>query len=172
MIASNDDCLIGLWFEGQRYIYSTLPTDLNVVHEDTGDGVLEETSHWLDEYFAGHIPSLTPKMKLIGTDFRKLVWEYLLTIPYGNTMTYGQIASELGIRSARAVGNAVGHNPISIIIPCHRVMGANNAITGYAAGIDKKEKLLLHERLNAQAIVGGNVGTQNPLRQPTEVNNM
>ena len=111
-------------------------------------------------------------MKLIGTDFRKSVWEYLLTIPYGNTMTYGQIANELGIRSARAVGNAVGHNPISIIIPCHRVMGANNAITGYAAGIDKKEKLLLHERLNAQVIVGGNVGTQNPLRQLTEVNNM
>ena len=99
-------------------------------------------------------------MELIGTDFRKLVWEYLLTIPYGNTMTYGQIASELGIRSARAVGNAVGHNPISIIIPCHRVVGANNAITGYAAGIYKKEKLLLHERLNAQASIGGMSGNK------------
>ena len=110
--------------------------------------VFEETVKWLDIYFGGNIPNFTPTLSVKTTEFRKKVCDIMLTIPYGKTMTYGEIANMLakqcGMKrmSAQAVGGAVGHNPIALIIPCHRVMGANGKLTGYAAGIDRKEKLL------------------------------
>lgn len=110
--------------------------------------VFEETVKWLDIYFGGNIPDFTPVLSVQTTEFRKKVCDIMLTIPYGKTMTYGEIANviakQLGMKqmSAQAVGGAVGHNPIALIIPCHRVMGANGKLTGYAAGVDRKEKLL------------------------------
>ncbi|MGN0733289.1 MAG: methylated-DNA--[protein]-cysteine S-methyltransferase [Emergencia sp.] len=110
--------------------------------------VFEQTRRWLDIYFEGREPDFTPPLHLIGTDFRKEVWDILKQIPYGQTKTYGEIAEELaarrGIRrmSAQAVGGAVGHNNISIIVPCHRVIGADGSLTGYAGGTDIKAELL------------------------------
>ncbi|RDU51552.1 6-O-methylguanine DNA methyltransferase [Helicobacter sp. MIT 00-7814] len=110
--------------------------------------VFAQTCKWLDEYFSAKIPNFTPPLAICTSAFRQSVWEILLSIPYGETMTYGEIAQILARQrgkakmSARAVGTAVGHNPISLIIPCHRVIGSNNSLTGYAAGVDKKEYLL------------------------------
>lgn len=110
--------------------------------------VFEQTRNWLDIYFEGREPDFMPPLHLIGTDFRKEVWKILLQIPYGQTVTYGEIAEELaksrGIRrmSAQAVGGAVGHNNISIIVPCHRVIGADGSLTGYAGGMEIKARLL------------------------------
>ena len=116
------------------------------------DGSLEvfgEVKTWLDAYFAGQNPDVSGlKLALEGTAFRKMVWNILREIPYGETRTYGQIAAEIAAQrgtktmSAQAVGGAVGHNPISIIIPCHRVLGADGSLTGYAGGVDKKQFLL------------------------------
>ena len=102
-----------------------------------------DTKRWLDIYFAGRQPDFTPPLHLIGSDFRRRVWKRLLEIPYGQTTTYGALLG--GGMSAQAVGGAVGHNPISIIVPCHRVIGANGSLTGYAGGIDKKIGLLTLE---------------------------
>jgi len=118
--------------------------------EPDDSSVIGITKEWLDIYFSGSIPDFTPPLDLIGTPFQKIVWKTLLEIPYGETRTYGEIAKELETKfgkrvSARAVGGAVGRNPISIIVPCHRVLGANSAITGYAAGISKKIYLLTIE---------------------------
>ena len=104
--------------------------------------VLEQAKHWLSQYFDGRIPSFLPPLKPAGTAFQKKVWDLLLQIPYGKTVTYGQLAKQLDCRSAQAVGNAVGRNPISILIPCHRVIGADGKLTGYAGGVEKKEALL------------------------------
>ena len=111
-------------------------------------GPFEVTIMWLNQYFNGKKPFITPPIQLEGTEFRKSVWSILQTIPYGETITYGdigkQIAQEQGKEkfSAQAVGGAVGHNPISIIVPCHRVIGSNGQLTGYAGGIERKKYML------------------------------
>lgn len=148
-IACDGTYLTGLWFDGQKYWGSTLDAE----HENKSLPILEETCRWLDIYFSGKAPDFTPPLSLKGTAFRKAVWEILLTIPYGKTMTYGEIADRiakyhgLSRMSAQAVGGAVGHNPISIIIPCHRVIGSDGSLTGYAGGLDKKARLLAIEQI-------------------------
>ena len=113
-----------------------------------------ETAHWLDIYFSGKSPDFTPALSMETTPFRKAVWKIMLTIPYGRTMTYGKIANRIAKQkglpnmSAQAVGGAVGHNSISLIVPCHRVVGTNGSLTGYSGGIDKKVKLLTLEKVN------------------------
>ena len=147
-LASNKDALTGLWFDGQKYFGSTL-TDDSIEKKLP---VFELTIKWLNIYFSGKAPDFTPPLFMNTTDFRKAVWEIMLTIPFGQTMTYGQIADKIAKQeglsgmSAQAVGGAVGHNPISLIIPCHRVVGANGNMTGYAGGIDKKIWLLTMEK--------------------------
>lgn len=147
---SRGDALCGLWLEGQKYFPSNLPDD----YEKKLLDIFEETGKWLDIYFSGKEPDFTPPLFFDTTPFRHTVWDILLTIPYGKTMTYGEIAEKIaekrGINkmSAQAVGGAVGHNPISIIVPCHRVIGSDGKLTGYAGGLDKKEWLLSLESGN------------------------
>ena len=147
-VASNGDALTGLWFDGQKYFGDTLSDE----REEKDLPVFEQTEHWLDLYFGGKVPDFTPPLCMHGTAFRRKVWEILLEIPYGQTITYGEIAGRIarergiGRMSAQAVGGAVGHNPISLIIPCHRVIGSNGSLTGYAGGIDKKFELLQMEK--------------------------
>lgn len=149
-LASDGETLIGLWFDDQKYFADTLSEN----HERRKLPIFELTDKWLDNYFSGKEPDFTPPLSMKTTSFRKAVWEIMLTIPYGQTMTYGEIAEiiakQKGIEkmSAQAVGGAVGHNSISLIIPCHRVVGANGTLTGYAGGIDKKIWLLEMEQRN------------------------
>lgn len=146
MMASDGEALTGLWFDGQKY-FPTLSADCEIVNLP----VFTDTKRWLDEYFAGRIPNFTPKLKLTGTAFRKHVWQMLRRIPYGRLTTYKTLANMLAeasgqpSMSAQAVGGAVGHNPIVLIIPCHRVVGSDGNMTGYAAGTDKKQALLALE---------------------------
>lgn len=146
-MSSDGDALTGLWFDGQKYFGSTL----NGENEQKILPVFEETVRWLDLYFEGKKPDFIPKLKLNGTKFCRTVWEILLKIPYGQTTTYKKIAEKVarqnGIESmsAQAVGGAVGHNPVSLIVPCHRVVGTDGSLTGYAGGVEKKEKLLKME---------------------------
>lgn len=137
-LASDGEALTGLWFDGQKYYADTL----DAAHCEKALPIFEETAKWLDLYFSRTVPDFTPKLSPRGTNFRHAVWDVLLTIPYGHTMSYGEIAKALGCRSCQAVGAAVGHNPISLIIPCHRVVGADGSLTGYAGGVDKKRRLL------------------------------
>ncbi len=143
-IASDGKALIGLWFDGQKYFADTI--DKNTPEKLLP--IFELTDKWLDIYFSGVNPDFIPPLKMNTTTFRKAVWEIMLSIPFGKTMTYGEIAQKIAIQrglkrmSAQAVGDAVKHNSISIIIPCHRVIGAKGDLTGYAAGLDKKIKLL------------------------------
>lgn len=143
-MASDGESLIGLWFNDQKYFALSFSDD--ALHCDLP--VFDETKKWLDDYFNGKKPGFTPKMNLKGTAFQMQVWDLLLKIPYGTIVTYGDIAKQItkqrGISrmSAQAVGGAVGHNPVSIIVPCHRVVGTNGSLTGYAGGVDKKEYLL------------------------------
>ena len=147
-LASDGLSITGLWFDGQKFFADSLDKNNEVKFLP----IFDETIKWLDIYFSGKAPNFTPKIKMKTTDFRKAVWEIMLTIPYGQTMTYGEIANILskqkGLRrmSAQAVGGAVAHNSISLIIPCHRVIGTNGNLTGYAGGIDKKIKLLTLEK--------------------------
>ena len=147
-MASNGEKLTGLWFDQQKYFCDTL----SIEHEEKDLPIFEETKQWLDYYFRGVNPDFTPSLLLQGTDFRIAVWDILKEIPYGQVITYGEIAHRIAEKrgtktmSAQAVGGAVGHNPISIIVPCHRVVGSNGSLTGYAGGIDKKEKLLTLEK--------------------------
>lgn len=144
LLAADDEGLAGLWFERQKYHVHPLDKD----HEEKSTPVLTAAVKWLDIYFSGKDPGEFERIHMIGTDFQKSVWRILLTIPYGKTATYGeiakQIAEERGLThmSAQAVGGAVGHNKISIIIPCHRVIGSDGCLTGYGGGIDKKEAML------------------------------
>ena len=153
LLVSNEQYLIGLWIEGQKYFANTI-NNQEIKYELTP--VLKETTIWLDNYFQGKNPNLkTLPLLPNGSEFQKNVWNILCTIPYGKTMTYGEIANLLSKKkhskvSAQAVGNAVGHNPISIIIPCHRVVGKDGNLTGYAGGIDKKIKLLELEGLDME----------------------
>ena len=143
-IASAGKALIGLWFDGQKYFADTI--DKNTPEKLLP--IFELTDKWLDIYFSGVNPDFIPPLKMNTTTFRRAVWEIMLSIPFGKTMTYGEIAQKIAIQrglkrmSAQAVGDAVKHNSISLIIPCHRVIGAKGNLTGYAAGLDKKIKLL------------------------------
>lgn len=156
-LATDGAVLTGLWFDGQRYDRASLKgKEIQKLEQEDAEKiqVLVQTKRWLEEYFAGKEPAFTPEVKVEGSDFRQLVAEIMLSIPYGQTMTYGEIgkiaAQRLGKKSmsAQAVGSAVGHNPISLIIPCHRVVGADGSLTGYAGGVDKKRYLLELERKN------------------------
>lgn len=143
-LAADERGVIGLWFEGEKYFGNTLTE----TYEGKDTVILQETKKWLDTYFSGKCPKKIPQIHLKGTVFQEMVWQVLLEIPYGQTTTYGMIAAEVAKRSGRArmsaqaVGGAVGRNPISIIIPCHRVVGADGNLTGYAGGIERKIKLL------------------------------
>ena len=140
-MASDGETQIGLWFDGQKYFGDSL----GEAYEEKMLPIFEQTINWLDIYFSGGIPDFTPALTMRTTEFRKNVWNIMLSIPYGETMTYGEIAKKLQSMSAQAVGGAVGHNSISLIIPCHRVVGSDGSLTGYAGGIDKKIKLLALE---------------------------
>ena len=150
LLAADEIGLTGLWFFGQSYFADTLPTEQ--IAQETP--ILTQAREWLDEYFSGKEPDFTPTLHPIGSPFRQAVWKLLLQIPYGQTTTYGEIARQLEKlqnrphMSAQAVGGAVGHNGISIIIPCHRVVGTKGSLTGYAGGLDKKMALLELEHAN------------------------
>ena len=139
-LAGEGSALTGLWLPGQR-----LPEG-----DCTGHWlpVFDDACRWLDDYFSGKVPDFTPQLDLRGTPFRKDVWEILLSIPYGCTMSYGQVAALVARKrglprmSSQAIGGAVGHNPVSIIVPCHRVIGADGSLTGYGGGLDLKRFLL------------------------------
>lgn len=146
LLTGDGEKLTGLQFDGPEPV-SAAPA---AGHDEKDLPVIRETCAWLDRYFSGRDPGQIPPLALQGTAFRQAVWEALLRIPYGQTATYGQLADSISEKtgkrvSARAVGGAAGHNPILLIVPCHRVVGANGALTGYAAGIDRKEKLLRME---------------------------
>jgi methylated-DNA-[protein]-cysteine S-methyltransferase len=153
-LASDGEAIVGLWFDGQKYYADTLDNE----HMEKALPVFKETDRWLDIYFSGKQPDFTPKLNMRGTAFRKAVWNILLTIPYGQIMTYGQIAEivakQMGFdrMSAQAVGGAVGHNPVSLIIPCHRVVGSSGNLTGYAGGINKKIRLLQMEQADMSGL--------------------
>lgn len=142
-MASDGKALVGLWLEGQKYFANKLGAG----NEERPDlPIFAETRRWLDIYFSGKVPDFIPSLVMLGSEFRKRVWQKLLEIPYGHTTTYGDIARHLGCKSAQAIGGAVGHNNISLIIPCHRVIGKGGLLTGYAGGIDKKAWLLEMEK--------------------------
>lgn len=147
-VVADDTALIGLYFVGQKYY----PANLSDCEQKLTN-VIKETISLLDKYFAGERVVFDIPLKMEGTEFQRKVWQILLTVPYGKTMTYGDIAKllakDMGLStmSAQAVGGAVGRNRISIIIPCHRVIAANGNLTGYAGGIDKKERLLKIEKI-------------------------
>lgn len=144
LISADDIGLTGLWFEEQKYFGA----GLGPVKEEKEVPSLIQTREWLDIYFSGEKPGFDPPLHLIGTEFQQEVWKILRDIPYGCTTTYGEIAKQIagahGLKrmSAQAVGGAVGHNKISIIVPCHRVTGADGSLTGYAGGMDRKSFLL------------------------------
>lgn len=144
LLAADEIGLTGLWFEGQKYFALYLDKE----HEEKELPVLKQAKTWLDLYFSGREPDFKVPLHFTGTDFQNEVWEILYSIPYGQTTTYGEIAKRLaasrGLKrmSAQAVGGAVGRNEISIIVPCHRVVGSSGSLTGYAGGIDKKIELL------------------------------
>lgn len=144
-IVATDQYLFGIWVEGQNHFERGLIVDN--IEEVKTHPVLNQAISYLDDYFLGQNPSLSElPLAPIGTDFEKKVWSYLQEIPFGTTVTYGQIAKDLSVASAQAVGGAVGRNPWSILVPCHRVLGANKRLTGYAAGLERKAWLLNHER--------------------------
>lgn len=152
LLAANDIGLTGLWFDGQKYYADTLPAE----HIERETPILTDAKRWLDVYFTGNEPDFTPPLHIVGSAFRQKVWKLLLQIPYGQAVTYGELARQLAEKqgaehmSAQAVGCAVGHNPISLIIPCHRVVGTHGSLTGYAGGIDKKIMLLELEQADMQ----------------------
>ena len=160
-LACDDAAIIGLWFNGQRYFGNSLPKQL----VEKEQPLLQDTKRWLDIYFSGRAPDFLPPLRYDSTPFRKAVCEIMLTIPYGKTMTYGEIAAAIAKQqglskmSAQAVGGAVGHNPISLIIPCHRVVGTSGSLTGYAGGVARKVKLLELERADMSGFFVPKKGT-------------
>ena len=148
LLAADESGLTGLWFDGGRYFAEGLPAAQ--LRQETP--VLAEAKRWLDIYFTGREPDFLPPLHPAGSLFQQAVWALLLQIPYGQTVTYGQLAARLAVErglarmSAQAVGGAVGRNRISLIIPCHRVLGADGSLTGYAGGLDRKARLLAWER--------------------------
>ena len=147
-LAGDGEALTGLWFDDQKHV----PVMEGQSCEAGELSAIEETTQWLDLYFSGRDPGFTPKIKMRTTAFRETVWNILLTVPYGKTVTYGEIAERVAKQmkipqmSAQAVGGAVGHNAIALIIPCHRVIGANGSLTGYSGGIGRKALLLKMEK--------------------------
>ena len=148
LLAADSVGLTGVWFDGEKYFAHYLERQ----YEEKETPFLQQTKHWLDIYFSGKEPDFTVPLRFNGTDFQNEVWRMLCTIPYGQTTTYGALAKRIAAQrglsrmSAQAIGGAVGHNEISIIVPCHRVIGKNGSLTGYAAGLDKKIQLLLLEQ--------------------------
>ena len=160
-LACDADAIIGLWFNGQKHFGNILPEQA----EQKELPPLRDAKRWLDIYFSGREPDFTPPLRYDSTPFRRTVCEIMLTIPYGKTMTYGEIAAEVARRrgidrmSAQAVGGAVGHNPISLMIPCHRVVGTNGSLTGYGGGIQRKLWLLELERVDMSCFFVPQKGT-------------
>lgn len=154
LLACDEIGLTGLWFKGGKYYALNLDKE----HEEREMPVLADVKRWLDIYFSGHEPNSMPPIHMIGSPFQLSVWEILRRIPYGKTTTYGEIAKHLAAErglpgmSSQAVGGAVGHNPISIIVPCHRVIGSNGSLTGYAGGLQKKIKLLANEGVDMERL--------------------
>lgn len=148
LLVCDEAGLTGVWFADQKYF----PQNLSC--EFSSHPILSQTGRWLDDYFRGVTPLSLPPLHLVGSEFRLQVWTSLLEIPYGSLVSYSDIAKRLAVRrgvsslSSQAVGGAVGHNPISIIVPCHRVVGADGSLTGYAGGLRRKEYLLALERSN------------------------
>ena len=161
LLAADEIGLVGLWFEGQKYFANTLPNER--ISQETK--ILTEAKKWLDIYFSAKETEFTPPLHPAGSAFRQAVWKVLLQIPYGQTITYGEIAKQMEEKqntsrmSAQAVGGAVGHNEVSIIIPCHRVVGTNGSLTGYAGGIDKKIALLQLEHTDMSHLFVPKKGT-------------
>ena len=153
-LACDGEAIIGLWFNGQRYFGNILPEQT----EKKEHPLVADAKRWLDVYFSGREPDFLPPLRYDSTPFRRLICEIMLTIPYGKTMTYGQIAAEAAKRlgaekmSAQAVGGTVGHNPISLMIPCHRVVGTSGSLTGYGGGIARKVKLLELEHADMRGL--------------------
>ena len=158
-LASDGTSLTGLWLESQKYFAATLEAET----EEKRLPVFDQTAAWLEAYFAGNAPGPLPPLAPKGTAFRQAVWQLLLDIPYGQTVTYGGLARALresGHKAAaQAVGGAVGHNPISILIPCHRVVGANGSLTGYAGGVAVKQRLLAIEGVDVSRLFVPKTGT-------------
>ena len=161
LLAADETGLTGLWFDGQKYYADRLDPE----HEEKDTPVLAQTKEWLTVYFSGREPLFSPPVHMLGTPFQLSVWKLLQKIPYGKTVTYGDIAKEIAKQkglpriSAQAVGGAVGHNKISVIIPCHRVVGTNGSLTGYAGGIEKKVKLLTLEKADMRTFFIPKKGT-------------
>lgn len=161
LLSADEQGLTGLWFEGQKYFARNLDKE----HEEREIPFFKDVKRWLDIYFSGQEPDFSVPVHLIGTDFLKEVCGILCTIPYGKTMTYGDIARIIAERrglqrmSAQAVGGAVGHNCISIIVPCHRVVGTDGSLTGYGGGIQRKVKLLELEKADMSSFYIPNKGT-------------
>jgi methylated-DNA-[protein]-cysteine S-methyltransferase len=149
-VSSDGRSISGLWIEGQKYFAKTLGKDVS----EQNLPVFENVRLWLDAYFSGKEPDFNPPLMPKGSPFQESVWADLCKIPYGQTTTYGELAKQFELdnkgrhTSARAIGSAVGHNPISILIPCHRVIGKNGNPTGYAGGIAAKIKLLQLEGID------------------------
>ena len=146
LLAADQTGITGAWFENQKYYAHSLDAE----HTEKVTPILEDTKRWLDLYFSGKEPDFMPPLHPSGTPFQMDVW-------YGTTITYGAVAKEIARRrgiprmSAQAAGGAVGHNPVSILIPCHRVVGSNGSLTGYAGGIDRKIKLLALEKVPVES---------------------
>lgn len=161
LLAADEAGLTGLWFEGAKFYAA----GLSLGHVEKELPVFETAKEWLAVYFTGRNPDFFPPVHLIGSPFRTRVWEILLQIPYGQTMTYGElaarIAEERGIprMSAQAVGGAVAHNPISVMVPCHRMVGSNGSLTGYAGGISRKSALLTLEGVDMDRLFIPTKGT-------------
>ena len=135
-VVVEENFLTGIWYPGNE------PAELPARVSQQASTTMMSVVRWLDTYFGGSIPDFLPPLNPAGTPFRHKVWKQLLMIPYGATTSYGAIAQAIGCRSARAIGNALGHNPVSIIIPCHRVVGSDGSLTGYAGNLDRKSYLL------------------------------
>lgn len=161
LLAADDIGLTGLWFDGEKFYAKSLAP----VHTEKEVPVFKGVKRWLDLYFSGKKPDFMPPVHMIGSAFQLSVWNILTEIPYGQTTTYGEIARQIAARrgvdrmSAQAVGGAVGHNEISIIVPCHRVVGTNGSLTGYAGGVDKKVHLLTLEGVDMSGLSVPATGT-------------
>ena len=148
IIALRDTSLAGAWFEGQKHFPTRDATWVEVAHAE----VLDEATRELDEYFAGRRTTFAVPLAGRGTPFQQEVWRAIAAVPYGDTITYGELARRVGHpRGVRAAGAATGRNPLSIFVPCHRIVGADGRLTGYAGGLDRKRALLARER-DAQAL--------------------
>lgn len=150
LIVSDGEAVCGAWFYGQKHFLSSIDEPI-IKNDDLA--IFKDVKIWFDNYFKGSNPKITFKLNPQGSDFRVKVWKILCEIPYGETLTYGEIASQFSSSmSAQAVGGAVGHNPISILIPCHRVLAANGRLTGYAGGIERKIELLKIEKIDSYTL--------------------